>query len=280
MIVRGTTLVFAVIGDPVHHSLSPILHNAAIAALGVDAIYVALPVVDDAIAAALEGVRALGIAGLSVTMPHKTAVAAAVDEVSDDVRALDAANTVVRLPDGRLRGESTDGPGCLDALAASGVDVAGKRCLVFGAGGAGRSVILALARAGAAEIGVVNRSDGRAAAALALAGVVGVRRTADAVSDAQIIINATPLGMGSSSTELLFDPSRLGSGQIVNDLVYHPLETPLLLAARAAGAVAVGGLGMLLHQGARQFHLWTGERAPIDVMRAAIVAELAGRAVS
>ena len=280
MIVRGTTLVFAVIGDPVRHSLSPILHNAAIAALGVDAIYVALPVVDDAIVAALDGVRALGIAGLSVTMPHKTAVAAAVDEVSDDVRALNAANTVVRLPNGRLRGESTDGPGCLDALAASGVDVAGKRCLVFGAGGAGRSVILALARAGAAEIGVVNRSDDRAAAALALAGVVGMRRTADAASDAQIIINATPVGMETAHTELLFDLSRLGSGQVVNDLVYHPLETPLLLAARAAGAVAVDGLGMLLHQGARQFHLWTGERAPIDVMRAAVVAELSRRAVS
>ncbi len=280
MIVRGSSLVFAVIGDPVRHSLSPILHNAAIVAVGVDAIYVALPVADGGAAAAVDGMRALGIAGLSVTMPHKTAVAAAVDEASDDVRALDAANTVVRLPDGRLRGESTDGPGCLDALAASGVDVAGKRCLVFGAGGAGRSVILALARAGAAEIGVVNRSNGRAVAALALAGVVGVRRTSDAVSDAEIIINATPLGMGPGTTELLLDPSRLGSGQVVNDLVYHPVDTPLLRAARAVGAVAVDGLGMLLHQGARQFHLWTGETAPIDVMRAAVVAELARRAVS
>jgi shikimate dehydrogenase len=276
---RATTAVYGVIGDPVRHSLSPDIHNAAFQAFGLDAVYVAFPVADGQGAAALGGMRTFGLAGLSVTMPHKTAIARAVDEASDDVASLDAANTVVRLPNGRLRAESTDGPGCVDALLAAGCDPAGKRCLVIGAGGAGRSVVLALVRSGATEIAVVNRDDGRAANALALAGPLGVRRTIDAVSDAEIIINATPQGMGAWS-DLPLDPERLAVGQVVNDLIYSPRETPLLAAARAAGATCVDGLGMLLHQGARQFALWTGEQAPLDAMRAAAEAELLRRSAA
>jgi shikimate dehydrogenase len=273
---QATTAVYAVIGDPVRHSLSPTMHNAAFAASEIDAVYVAFPVADGFAAKALDAVRTLTIAGLSVTMPHKTAVARAVDEASDDVRALDAANLVLRLGDGRLRAESTDGPGCVDALRVAGCDPTAKRCLVIGAGGAGRSVVLALARAGASEIAVVNRNDARAARALALAGGVGVRRNIDAVSDADIIINATPQGMG-ASTDLPLDPNRLSGGQVVNDLIYNPRETALLAAARARGAICVDGLGMLLHQAARQFELWTAVPAPIDVMRAAAENELLRR---
>lgn len=269
--------MFAVIGDPVQHSLSPTLHNAAFAALGLDAVYVALTVRPGHVASAVAGMRDLGLGGLSVTMPYKTAIAGAVDEVSDDVRKLDAANTVVRLPDGRLRGESTDGYGFLDALTAAGVNVAGTRCVVFGAGGAGRSVILALARAGASSIGVVNRNDERAEAAVALAGGVGRRTSAEAVTDADIIVNATPFGMGLVDGGLVFDPQRLAPGQVVNDLVYHPLDTPLLIAARSVGATTVDGLGMLLYQAGRQCSLWTGAPPPIDAMRSALVAELALR---
>lgn len=275
--VQGTTSVFGVIGDPVRHSLSPTLHNAAFTASGIDAVYVAFTVAAGNAPEALRAMRALTVGGLSVTMPHKTPVAHAVDEASDDVIALDAANTVVRVTGGRLRAESTDGPGCVDALLGAGCDPAGKRCMVIGAGGAGRSVVLALARHGAAEIAVVNRHDGRAAAALALAGSVGVRRSVDAVGDADIIINATPQGMGESYDTLPLDPARLSVGQVVNDLVYHPLETALLSAARTRGLLTVDGLGMLLHQAARQFTLWTGEAAPIDEMRHAVHAELAQR---
>ena len=275
--VQGTTSVFGVIGDPVRHSLSPILHNAAFGATGIDAVYVAFAVAAGAAPDALQAMRVMDIGGLSVTMPHKTAVAHAVDDASDDVVALDAANTVVRLPGGRLRAESTDGPGCVDALLAAGCDPAGMRCMVIGAGGAGRSVVLALARHGASEIAVVNRDDGRAAAALALAGGVGVRRSLDAVGDAEVIINATPQGMGGSDATLPLDAERLSAGQVVNDLVYHPLETALLLAARRRGLLTVDGLGMLLHQAARQFSLWTGEAAPVDEMRDAVRAELARR---
>lgn len=274
---QGTTSVYGVIGDPVRHSLSPTLHNAAFAACGIDAVYVAFAVGAGRAPDALRAMRVMDIGGLSVTMPHKVPVAHAVDEASPDVVALDAANTVLRLSGGRLRAESTDGPGCVDALLAAGCDPAGKRCLVIGAGGAGRSVVLALARHGAAEIAIVNRDDARAAAALALAGRIGVRRSVDAVGDTDIIINATPQGMGDARDALPLDPGRLSAGQVVNDLVYHPLETALLSAARARGLLTVDGLGMLLHQGARQFTLWTGEAAPVDEMRQAVRAELARR---
>ncbi len=274
---QGTTAVYGVIGDPVRHSLSPTLHNAAFAARGIDAVYVAFAVAEGSAPDALRAMRVMDIGGLSVTMPHKTPVAHAVDEASNDVLALDAANTVVRVAGGRLRAESTDGDGCIDALLAAGCDPAGKRCMVIGAGGAGRSVVLALARHGASEIAVVNRHDGRAAAALALAGRPGVRRSVDAVGDTEIIINATPQGMGESDGRLPLDPERLSAGQVVNDLVYHPLETALLSAARGRGLVVVDGLGMLLHQAARQFTLWTGEAAPVDEMRQAVRAELARR---
>ncbi len=274
---QGTTAVYGVIGDPVRHSLSPTLHNAAFAASGIDAVYVAFAVAQGSAADALRAMRVMDIGGLSVTMPHKTPVAHAVDEASDDVIALDGANTVVRVTGGRLRAESTDGPGCVDALLAAGCNPTGKRCMVIGAGGAGRSVVLALARHGASEIAVVNRDDGRAAAALALAGPLGVRRSVDAVGDAEIIINATPQGMGDAAGALPLDPERLSVGQVVNDLVYHPLDTALLSAARARGLIVVDGLGMLLHQAARQFTLWTGEAAPVDEMREAVRAELARR---
>ena len=274
---QGTTAVYGVIGDPVRHSLSPTLHNAAFAASGIDAVYVAFAVAEGSALDALQAMRVMDIGGLSVTMPHKTPIAHAVDEASEDVVALDAANTVLRARGGRLRAESTDGPGCIDALLAAGCDPAGKRCMVIGAGGAGRSVVLALARHGASEVAVVNRDDGRAAAALALAGRPGVRRSVDAVGDAEIIINATPQGMGESDSRLPLDPERLSAGQVVTDLVYHPLETALLSAARARGLLVVDGLGMLLHQAARQFTLWTGEAAPVDEMREAVRAELARR---
>lgn len=277
--IRATTEVYGVIGDPVRHSLSPAIHNAAFQDRSRNAVYVAFEVADGQGAHAIASMRSLGIAGLSVTMPHKAAAAHAVDEASDDVVALDAANTIVRLPGGRLRAESTDGPGAIDALMAAGCDPTGKRCLVIGAGGAGRAVVRALAACGASEIAIVNRNDHRADAALALAGGRGVRRTVEAVSDAEVIINATPQGMGSASVDLPLDPERLFAGQVVNDLVYNPLETALLRAAKERGAVCVDGLGMLLYQAARQFQLWTGEVAPLAVMRAAAEAELRLRQV-
>ena len=276
--ISGATRLAAVIGSPVRHSLSPAIHNAAYAASGLDWVYVALEVAPGQAVAALAGMRTLGIAGLSVTMPHKDDVYAAVDALSPAARAIRAVNCV-QLVDGTLIGHNTDGDGFVDSLRAdAGVDPAGRRVAVVGAGGAGRAVVEALGRAGAADVAVVNRSTGRAAEAAALAGPVGRVGTLVDVAAADLVVNATSVGMGTD--EMPIDAGLLRAGQVVADLVYLPMQTALLRAAAAAGAQAVDGLGMLVHQAARQFTLWTGAVAPVAAMRAAAEAELARRARS
>jgi shikimate dehydrogenase len=274
-VISATTTVAAVIGSPVRHSLSPALHNAAFAASGADWVYTAFEVEPGQARAALDAVRVLGLGGLSVTMPHKEDVAAAVDELDPAAAALHSVNTVVRLPDGRLRGHSTDGAGFVASLGAAGVDVAGLRVTVLGAGGAARAVVDALARAGAADVAVVNRSLDRAVACAGLAGAVGrVGGEAD-IAAAELLVNATSIGMGTVETPV--DPAWLHAGQVVADLVYHPLRTALLVAAEAAGARTVDGLGMLVHQAALQQQLWLGVLPDVDVMRAAALRELEAR---
>ena len=288
--VTGSTRLAGVIGDPVRHSLSPVLHNAAFAALGLDWVYVALPVQAGAGAAAVAAMATLGIDGLNVTMPHKAAVASAVDERSAVAERLGAVNTVTRSARGLL-GDSTDGEGFVRALRIdAGFDPAGARCLVVGAGGAARAVVLALAEAGAAEVVVVARRADAGAQAAQLAGSCGRVGTAEEADRCDLVVNATPIGMGEVVVDLadataqaggaeLPVPSRcLGPGQVVADLVYQPIRTPLVDAARSRGAVAVNGLGMLIHQAALSFRLWTGEDPPLEVLSAAAVAELARRA--
>lgn len=272
----GTTRLAAVIGDPVRHSLSPAIHNAAFRALELDWVFLAFEVPDGGAERALAAVRSLGIAGLSVTMPHKTAVAAAVDRLSPDAAALGAVNCVVRRGD-ELLGENTDGPGFLAALAAdTGFEPAGRRCAVVGAGGAARAVVLALARAGAGEVRVVNRTAERAEAAAALAGDVGRVGTERDLAGADLIVQATSVGMGDRADALAFDPGLLHEGQVLVELVYQPAETALLAAARARGLTAANGLGMLVHQAAIAFELWTGRPAPLATMAGAVRAGLAG----
>jgi shikimate dehydrogenase len=280
----GSTHVAAVIGCPVRHSLSPVMHNAAYAALGLDWVYVAFEVAPGAARGALDAMRALGVAGFNVTMPHKHDVAAALDRLSPSAARLGAVNTVRRGPrDGELVGDNTDGAGFLDALRIDeGFDPAGRRCVVVGAGGAARAVVCALADAGAADIAVVNRTPERAEAAAALAGRVGRVGTGADAAGADLVVNATPLGMAGARAvggppEIAVDPARLGAGQLVVDLVYHPVVTPLVEAARARGAAAANGLGMLIHQAAHTIRLWTGEDPPLEVMSAAALGELSRR---
>ena len=286
--LSGHTRVVGVIGDPVAHSLSPTLHNAAFEALGLDWIYVAFPVARGRGAEAVAAVSALGLAGLNVTMPHKEDVAGACAELSADAATLRSVNTVVGRPGGGIFGDSTDGPGFLDALADEGIAVEGRPVLVLGAGGAARAVVLALGRAGASVTVAARRPEAaESAAALAPgAGAVPLGALATpsgpsasgAVDPATfaVVVNATPLGM-SGGDALPVDAEALHAGQAVVDLVYHPADTPLLTAARARGARSVNGLGMLLHQAARSFTLWTDEPAPLDAMRAAVTAALAAR---
>ncbi|MDZ7677211.1 MAG: shikimate dehydrogenase [Acidimicrobiales bacterium] len=271
--IGATTQLAAVIGHPVRHSLSPVLHNAAFDALGLDWVYLALEVAPDRGEAAVRAVAALGLRGLSVTMPHKDAAAAAVDELSPVAATLGAVNCVVNR-DGVLVGENTDGDGLVASLRTDhGIDPHGMRCVVIGAGGAARSVILALAEAGASEVGVVNRTHARGLQAAALAGGAGRVVAADAVAAADLVVNATPIGMVSGSPEapaIPLDPTLLGPGQVVADLVVHPLRTRLLDEAERRGAMAVPGLGMLVHQAGLAFSLWTGHPAPIEAMWQAV----------
>lgn len=281
--ISGTTRAAGVIGLPIRHSLSPSLFNAAFAASGLDWAYLAFEVPDGAAGLAMAGVRALGLEGVSVTMPHKAAVIDALDELSDDAAALGAVNCVVRRGT-TLVGHNTDGPGLVDALRLDeGIDVTGQRIVVIGAGGAARAVIRSLAAAGATELVVVNRSPAPAEAAASLALGKGRVGATEDISDADIVINATPLGMGVVVTTsgdrepLPADPDRLAEGQILVDLVYHPPLTPLVQEAKARGVRTVNGLGMLIHQAAHAFRLWTAEEPPLEAMSAAAVAALVHR---
>jgi shikimate dehydrogenase len=263
--ITAATRVVGVIGDPVVHSRSPAMHNAAFAALGLDWVYVAFPVGRGDGSAAVRAVTALGLAGLNVTMPHKADAAAACDDLAPEAAELGAVNTVVNAG-GALVGHSTDGDGFLRALDDEGVAVPGRRFLVLGAGGAARAITHVLGRTGARVTVAARRPEaGRDTAALAPdADVVGLDDLA--VDGVDVIVNATPLGMHGEPPP--FDPAQLHPRQFVFDTVY-PADTPLLREARGRGLRAAGGLGMLLHQGALSFSLWTGTAPPLDIMRAA-----------
>ena len=279
----ATTVLAGVIGDPVEHSLSPALHNAALVELGLDWAYVAFPVAAGRGQAAVAAMVDLGIRGLSVTMPHKAGAARACHQLSPLAERLGVVNTVTNAG-GELVGDSTDGPGFVDSLAELGWSPDGKRCLVLGAGGSARAVVLALGAAGAKRVEVVARRPEQALEVAALAGEAGKVATVDAADEADLVVNATPVGMAGvpldASGELPFglEPKRLGPGQLVADLIYAPATTQLLASARARGAGTCNGLGMLVHQAARQLAIWTGRDAPIEVMSAAALRELGRRA--
>lgn len=275
--------VAALIGSPVEHSLSPVIHQAAFDAAGVAWTYVAFDVAAGSAADAIAAMRALGLRGLSVTMPHKHDVAAAVDRLDPAAEALASVNTVSWDGD-ELVGSSTDGWGFVNSLAEVGIDVAGTRVAVIGAGGAARSVIDALGRAGATSISIVNRTPERAAAASSLADVAAVGSVGD-IAGSDIVVNASSVGMGvdpaiATPLDLACDPALLHPEQVVVDLVYHPLQTAWLTHATDLGARTIDGLGMLIHQAALQQMAWLGAIPDVAVMRCAAVNALADQAAS
>ncbi len=272
----ATTRVAAVIGDPIRHSLSPVLLNTAFQHTGADWVFTAFEVREGAVGGAIRAMRDLPLWGLSVTMPHKSAVIGHLDARSEVAARLGAVNCVVRERS-RLVGHSTDGDGLIDTLRLDeGFEPEGSRCVVIGAGGAARAATLALADAGAAEVVVVNRTTERAEAAVALIGDRGRVGSAADVAAADLVVNATPMGMALDGTpEVPFDPGLLGPHQVLFDMVYVPPVTPVVAAARARGVHAVTGLGMLVHQAAHAFTRWTGEPAPVAAMAAAASAPAA-----
>lgn len=268
--ISGATRLAAVIGDPVRHSLSPAIHNAAFEALGLDWVYLALPVAAGRGADAVAAMRTFAIDGLSVTMPHKADVAAAADGLTAAAEALGVANCLF-WQDGRLMADSTDGDGFVRAYEAEfGRTLVDRRVLVAGAGGAAKSIIEAVGRAGSAEVLVVNRSNDAAvrAAALAERATVASPRDVEAVASVDVVVNATAVGMigGPDPEGIPIAIDGLRQGQDVVDIVYQPRVTPLLHAAQGRGAAIGGGVAMLVHQAALAFRHWTGVDPPVDVM--------------
>ena len=272
--ITSRTRVVGVMGWPVAHSLSPAMHNAAFQALGLDWAYIPLAVPPERLAAAVAGAAALGFAGVNVTIPHKQAVMDLVDDITPAARAIGAVNTL-RF-NGRVFGDNTDWTGFLNALRDVGHDPSGQHAVILGAGGAARSIVYALASVNA-SVAVYNRSLARAEEIVDGLSAVFPSVQLDAYTlDAlpqeldrypQLIVNTTSLGMA-PRVEGTPWPSGLPipAYATVYDLVYNPLATRFLRTAKAAGARAVDGLGMLVHQGAQAFTLWTGVEPPTDVM--------------
>lgn len=269
---------------PAWHSLSPAMHNAAFASMGVEARYSAREVAPDDLPAAVEELRQPEVLGANVTIPHKESVMPLLDSVSAEARAVGAVNTIVNRG-GNLEGHTTDVDGFLRSLADVAVDVDGRRVLLLGAGGAGRAVAYALLMAGVGELAVHNRTAERAQrladdfANLGRVRVISGEELPEVAPAAELVVNSTSLGMMREGVS--FDETPLPAGLLprsgaVLDLVYRPARTRLLRDAEAAGLVTENGLPMLVYQGADSFSLWTGYDAPAGVMRAAAERMLAG----
>ena len=269
IIMDTGTLLYGLIGDPVSHSLGPLIHNRAFAEIGHNGVYLAFRVTD--LPAAVDGVRAMGIRGVSVTIPHKVAVMDLLDTVDPAARAIGAVNTLVNR-NGRIEGFNTDGAGAVAALAEK-TAIRGKTVWMIGAGGAARAVGFGVGAEGG-RLTVVNRSrqKGERLAAELDAGfrpLADIRRL-----DCDILINATAVGMTPDTGGIPVAPEAIAPGTVVMDIVYNPINTRLLDTARAKGCTIVDGAAMFVHQAAAQFQLWTGRTAPIDVMDRTVRAAL------
>ncbi|MEM2247886.1 MAG: shikimate dehydrogenase [Candidatus Bathyarchaeia archaeon] len=278
-VISGKTRVCALIGDPIEHTLSPIIQNAAFQYLGLDYVYVAFNVRAEHLGEAVLGIKRLGVYGLNVTMPHKINIIKYLDELNEEAMRVGSVNTVLNR-DGRLIGYTTDGVGALKALKYAGIDPSSKKIVILGAGGASRSISFKLAEY-AGELVILNRTVGRAEELAnnireIFGGSVNVRageltdeRLRIELEGADILINATSVGMRPNENETPVKRCLLHKDLVIFDIVYDPLETRLLREARLIGAKTIDGLWMLIHQGAESFKIWTGMEAPVEVMREA-----------
>ncbi len=269
MIDSHTQLV-GVLGYPVRHSLSPRMHNRAFAELGLNWVYLAFEVAPNALPNAIAGMRGLGIRGLNLTIPHKEAVRPLIDGLTPTAQAIGAVNTLY-WDDGRLIGDNTDAGGFLRALEHEGIEPRGIRVLVLGAGGSARAVVYALHSQGC-EVVIANRTVERAQQLASEFGAYAVvpmnaESLAPILAEVQGVVNCTSLGMTPNEDTMPDVPIELlPDSAWVCDLVYRPLQTRLLQTASAQGLKTVGGLGMLVYQGALAFERWTGQPAPVEAM--------------
>jgi len=282
MAISGKTKVCGVIGDPIEHSLSPIMHNAAFRALELDFAFLAFKVQATEVGNAISGMRALNIHGLNVTMPHKNAVIKFLDEIDPTAKTIASVNTILNK-DGRLLGFNTDGVGALNALEQNSVTIRGKKVLLLGAGGAAKAIAYTLSQE-SDEFVILNRTPKPAAELSAIlkqkfnkkikAGVFSPDLVKDNLADADVLINATSVGMKPNYNQTPVLPQWLKPDLAVMDIVYNPLETKLAKDAKAAGAKVISGVEMLIYQGAASFEIWTACQAPVEVMRKAALNHL------
>ena len=279
--VTGNTRITGLFGCPVHHSQSPAMHNAAFRHLGLDFIYVPFNVQSDDLGVAVSAIRAFSMVGVNLTIPHKEQVVSLLDWVDDDALKIGSVNTIVN-DEGMLRGYSTDGYGFIEDLISSGKSPESAKVVVLGAGGSARAIIFTLARRGAAEIAVVNRTYSRALElTIALNGVLGEEKikpvaldsdeAKQSISAADLLVNCTSVGMYPDTDAQPIPSDWLHDGLFVYDQIYNPAETDLLREAKKTGARTANGIGMLVHQGARSFELWTGQKPPVEIMKNAVL---------
>ena len=272
-----TVKTYCIIGDPVDHSLSPAMHNAAFKALNLNCTYIAFRVAENELEAAIQSLRKTNIAGFNVTMPHKVAVMKFLDELDETCLKINAVNTVNK-EDGKFKGYNTDMDGFIQPLKRRKINLAGKTALLMGAGGAARAVLTALADERIGKVIIANRNMARArdvaehAKKLGLnCELIGLDDAPKLASKADLIVNATPMGMAREPS--IIKPADIRKDGIVYDLVYRPMETGLIQSAKEAGATVVYGYEMLIEQGAKSFEIWKRMEAPRDVMKKTLVGE-------
>ncbi|MCW4051778.1 MAG: shikimate dehydrogenase [Candidatus Bathyarchaeota archaeon] len=283
MDISGETKVCAILGDPVKHSLSPTMNNAAFKALDLDFVYVAFRVRREELKIAIKGARKLGIHGLNITMPHKELVMASLNEIDPHAKAVGAVNTILNLGK-ELVGYNTDGSGALEALRDNSVSLNGKKMLLLGAGGAGKAIAFQLSQE-LEELVILNRNAKKAenlAEVLRkkqkkiLGNILSAKLVRHELKDSDILVNATSVGMHPQAGQSLVPRRLLRPDLCVMDIVYKPLETRLIRDATSIGAKVVNGVEMLVHQGAASFKILTNRVAPIQTMRQAALEKLAG----
>ncbi|WP_027407874.1 shikimate dehydrogenase [Anoxybacteroides tepidamans] len=275
--------IYGVLGCPVHHSLSPVMHNDAFRELGIAGHYYAFHVEKEHLRDAIKGLKALGIAGVNVTIPHKTAVIPLLDEIDNMARQIGAVNTIVN-ENGRLIGYNTDGPGFVRALCEeTKTDIKGKRVLLVGAGGAARGIYFALASAQASRIDVCNRTKSNAEqlieqSAVSIASAAySLQEAEERLAEYEIVINTTSVGLYPNVDATPLSLENLRVNTIVSDIIYNPLETKWLREAKEKGAVVQNGVGMFVYQGALAFEKWTGIFPNVERMRRIVIQQLGGK---
>lgn len=280
-VIDSRTTLYGVIGDPVFHSKSPLMMNRAFRETDVNGAYAAFHITPEKLADFITGVRAMGMRGVNVTIPHKLAVMELLDEIDPGARAIGAVNTIVN-DNGRLTGYNTDGIGYVRSLKEEAEpNIAGKKVLVIGAGGASRSIAYAMLKEKPAELTIANRTAAKAVELAdslggTLAGLNGIAFDAleAACGEADIVINTTSVGMFPNVEASPVPGEWLKPGAVASDLIYNPLQTEFLRQAEQRGCRVHGGLGMFIYQGAYAFEYWTGQPAPAEAMKEEVLAAL------